>query len=55
MAHQHGHQGVGNTPVHHHDRGGLLGCGTRSIELVREGDRRKVKRSSPPASPFGHF
>jgi hypothetical protein len=27
MAHQHDPRGDGNTPAHHHDCGGLFGCG----------------------------
>ena len=51
MAHQHDHQGEGNTPAHHHDCGGLFGCGDeKGTGVIREDikdgafDRRTADR-----------
>jgi hypothetical protein len=56
MAHQHGHQGGGNTPAHHHDCGGLFGCGDeKGIEVVREDDRRGRKAVKPPRRRLSRF
>ncbi|MGC1889797.1 MAG: acetamidase/formamidase family protein [Stellaceae bacterium] len=50
-AHQHDHQGEGNTPAHHHDCGGLFGCGDEKgtgviRDDIKEGafDRRTADR-----------
>jgi acetamidase/formamidase len=37
MAHRHDHEGEGNTPAHHHDCGGLFGCGDeKGTGVIRE-------------------
>jgi hypothetical protein len=37
MAHQHDHQGQGKTPAHHHECGGLFGCGDeKGTGVLRE-------------------
>jgi hypothetical protein len=37
MAHQHDRRGEGNTPAHHHDCGGLFGCGDeKGTGVLRE-------------------
>jgi len=56
MAHQHGHQGGGNTPVHHHDCGGLFGGGDeKGVEVVREDDRSGRKAVKPPRRQLSRF